>query len=91
MQQPIAQLKTLIEKYLHFDLICLFFIGYATAIILSKDHYLVRVLTYFPLLLLLLAALITLLFIPQQIKEIYAKTLLFVGTLTAVLLSAWII
>ena len=91
MQQLITQLKTSIEKYLHFDLICLFFIGYATAIILSTDHYIIRVLTYFPLLLLLLTALITLLFIPQQIKEVYAKTLLFVGTLTAVLLSTWIV
>jgi len=91
MQQLLSHLKTWIEKYLHFDLICLFFIGYATAIILSIDHYIIRVLTYFPLLLLLLTALVTLIFIPQQNKQIYAKTLLFVGTLTIVLLSVWII
>ena len=91
MQQLLSHFKTWIEKYLHFDLICIFFIGYATAIILSVDHYIIRVLTYFPLLLLLLTALITLIFIPQQIQQIYAKTLLFVGTLTIVLLSVWII
>ena len=91
MQQLLSHLKTWIEKYLHFDLICLFFIGYATAIILSVDHYIIRVLTYFPLLLLLLIALITLIFIPPQIREIYSKTLLFVGTLTAIWISVWII
>ncbi|MDJ0516769.1 MAG: hypothetical protein QNJ74_11130 [Trichodesmium sp. MO_231.B1] len=91
MQQLLKDLKTWAEKYLHFDLICLFFIGYATAIILSEDNYIVRALTYFPLLLLLLTALITLLFTPQQIKVIYAKTLLFIITLTTVLLSVWIV
>ena len=91
MQQLLTKIHSLAERYLHFDLICLTFIGYAAAIILSQDHYLIRILTYFPLLLLLLITLITLLFIPQQIKDIYAKTLLFISTLTAVLLSVWII
>ena len=91
MQQLLSQLKTWSEKYLHFDLICLFFIGYATAIILSTDHYIIRILTFFPLLLLLLIDLVAILFLPEKIKEIYSKTILFVSALTAVLLSVWII
>ncbi|MEM1170615.1 MAG: hypothetical protein AAGJ08_16415 [Cyanobacteria bacterium P01_H01_bin.35] len=91
MQQLLINIQNLAKRYLHFDLICLAFLGYATAIILSQDHYLIRILTYFPLLILLLIALVTLLFIPQQIKDIYAKTLLFISTLTTVLLSVWIV
>ena len=91
MQQLLNQFIQWIQKYLHFDLICLALIGYSTAIILSEDHYLIRILTYFPLLLILLIALVTLLFVPTQIREIYTKTLLFISTLTAVLLSVWII
>lgn len=91
MQQLLSKFNHWVEKYRHFDLICLTIIGYAAAIILSEDHYTIRILTYFPLLLLLLITLTISFFIPQQIREIYHKTLLFVGTLTAALLLVWIV
>ncbi|NES64317.1 MAG: hypothetical protein F6K24_03095 [Okeania sp. SIO2D1] len=91
MQQILNQLKKWGEKYLHFDLISLFLIGYATAIILSIDNYIIRILTFFPLLLLLLVDLVILLFAPEKLREIYSKTTLFICTLTAALLLVWII
>ena len=91
MQQLLNKLYHWAGKYLHFDLFFLATIGYSTAIILSIDHYIIRVLTFFPLLLLLLIDLVAILFLPEKLKEIYSKTTLFISALTAVLLSVWII